>query len=201
MSVACLSAPPPLNDLQCHCLAHESQLSEARMFFVSAFWIFINSPEKSKSFKSRTQPQEFRWLRKFRFHLRTVSFSRINNDQNLKEVSLCVHRRAKLSPWCQLPLCWVRPIHTKASAGRLRTLKIRDLKKVTQVRNGSLLSLPAAALHIQSSSSSTFLLSDFRSGEKFGFSETCALKYKKPRSLSNPMAVTGTARELALFLR
>lgn len=117
---------------------------------------------------------------------------------------MCVHRRAKLSPWCQLPMYWVRPIHTKASAGRLPTLKIRDLKKVTQVRNGSLLSLPAAALSGFTSNhtpSSTFLLSDFRSGEKFGFSETCALKYKKPRSLSNPMAVTGTARELTLFLR
>lgn len=64
----------------------------------------------------------------------------------IKSRFLCVFRRAKLSPWCQLPMFWVRPIHTKASAGRLPTLKIRDLKKVTQVRNGSLLSLPAAAL-------------------------------------------------------
>ena len=53
-------------------------------------------------------------------------------------ITICVCcRRAKRSPWCRLPMFWGRVIHTEASAGSPPTLKIRALKKVTQVRNNT----------------------------------------------------------------
>lgn len=112
------------------------------------------------------------------------------------------YRRARPSPWCQWLMFWVRLTHTEGSAGSPHTLTTQVQKKQMQVRNNTSLSVCLCVCVCVCTLSKSNLFSLYllmlTAAEKSNPSETPSSKYKKSRSFSTPVAVTGTYT-LSLF--